>query len=307
MRPWIVMLAVLVPTASVAAQSAPDDAPGPSEVVLAFSPAVPGTPTTFSLRAVYRSPSGPDAKPPALTSLRVQAPIGTRFDLAGTPACTATDVELRLLGPAACPAGSQVATGSLTAVTGIGSPIDPVPAALAVYNTGVGVVSTVSPLGLPVVVAIDRVTIGDDQLEAHPPPVPGGPPDFRTAVRTIEFTFPAATGFVTTPPTCPDDGRWEYGTTIEFADGTAQTAVGSIQCGSAATDVPLAASSAEADPAAPTSPAPTPRAALVSLPATGPPPSPILPAAATAAVLVALRIRRAMRSPATRAPSPPSA
>ena len=227
---WFAVLLSLLPMSSVAAKTPPAATTGPSEVVLGFSPATPGTVTTFTLRAVYRSPSGPDAKPPALTGLRVQAPAGTHFDLDGIPVCSATDTELRLQGAAACPSDSEVARGSLTAVTGLGAPVDPVPASLVVFNTGDGVVTTVSPLGLPVVFATDRVTISGDRLEAHPPPVPGGPPDMRTAVRTIEFTFPAAIGFVTTPPTCPDTGRWRYTATIDFADGSQQTATGSIRC-----------------------------------------------------------------------------
>ncbi|MGH9186334.1 MAG: hypothetical protein ACRD0U_11050, partial [Acidimicrobiales bacterium] len=82
-----------------------------------------------------------------------------------------------------------------------------------------------------IVIATDRVSTNGNVLDAHPPPVPGGPPDFRTAVGEIEITYPASTGFVTTPPTGPKRGEWDYAATIGLADGTTQFAVGAIACG----------------------------------------------------------------------------
>ncbi|MGH9187649.1 MAG: hypothetical protein ACRD0U_17845, partial [Acidimicrobiales bacterium] len=129
---------LLVAAAPATSQSAAAPSIGPSEVILSFSPATPGTATTFTFRATYRSPIGPDAKLPALASLRIQAPAGTRFNGAATPVCPAGDLEFRLLGQAACPPGSQVGSGRLSAITGLGPLVDPVNNTLAVYNSGQG-------------------------------------------------------------------------------------------------------------------------------------------------------------------------
>lgn len=222
---------VLIAAVSLAASPATAAAGhgGPSTVDVAFSPATASTAAAMTVRIVYRSPDNPEGKPSALDGLRFTAPAGTRFDPSALPICTADDVQLRLLGPAACPQDSELGGGTLTAITGFGPPVDPVVSNLSVFNGEAGPISLVRQPATGLVLAIDRLTIDGNSLVAHPPAVPGGPPDFRTAARELDVTYDA-TGFVTTPPRCPAKRQWAYSATIDFADGTTQVAHGTTPC-----------------------------------------------------------------------------
>jgi hypothetical protein len=185
----------------------------------------------MSLHIVYRDPSDPEAKPPPIRHIQIDAPSGIRFDTAAVPVCTATDDEIQLLGRRACPAESRVGGGTLTVIEGFGPPIDPVITDAVIFNGGTEIIETFSPHGADApVVAIDRITISGSTLVGNPPAEPGGPPDGQTAVREIDFTFPVATAFVVTPTTCPPDGHWRTNATFVFADETTQRASSTTPC-----------------------------------------------------------------------------
>ena len=75
-----------------------------------------------SLVVSYRNPDDPNGKPPAIASAVFRLPVGTRIDTAAVERCTATNEEIQASGPAACPPGSKVGSGKLTAVSGFGQP-----------------------------------------------------------------------------------------------------------------------------------------------------------------------------------------
>lgn len=239
----------------------------------------PAATADMTLHIVYRSPSDPDAKPPAIRHLRIDAPAGTRFDTAAVPVCTASNVELQTIGRTACPAASQVGAGTLTVIEGFGPPIDPIDADAVIFNGGTGIIETFTAHGsVAPVIAIDRIAVSGSTLTGNPPANPGGPPDGQTAVRDINFSFPAATGFITTPPTCPPDGAWSTAATFMFADGTTQAASSTTPCAAGASSV-----GSEAQPM----PAPTP-----TLPETGQRPPVVL---AVGALTIVLGVRPALR------------
>lgn len=211
----------------VSSQAAPD---GPSEVNLGFGPATPATATTLTMRVTYRHPDDPDAKPPVLTHARFDLPEGSRFDNDAVPVCTANDVQLRVLGRGACPAESVVANGWLVGMTGFPAPLDRLSGDFVGYNTGDGVLMVAFLPNTNVVAAFDRTKTKGNVIQAYPPFVPGGPPDLRLAVRELAVEFPAKTGFVTTPPVCPGNGRWEHHAVLSFEDGTTQTVADVIPC-----------------------------------------------------------------------------
>lgn len=211
----------------VSSRAAPD---GPSEVLLGFSPATPATATTLTMRATYRHPDDPDAKPPVLTHARFDLPAGSRFDNDAVPVCTANDLQLRLLGRGACPAESEVARGRLEGMTGLPAPLDRLSGDFVGYNTGDGVLMVAFLPNTNVVAAFDRTKTNGSVLQAYPPLLPGGPPDMRLAVREIAVEFPAKTAFVTTPPVCPGNHRWRHHAVLSFEDGTTQTVAGVVPC-----------------------------------------------------------------------------
>lgn len=127
------------------------------------------------------------------------------------------------------PATPSTITSMAVRIIGLGAPLDPVTSNLLAFNGAEGPISLVMQPDTGLVLAIDRLTIEGNSLVAHPPAVPGGPPDFRTAARELNVTYDA-TGFVTTPAKCPAKRQWTYSATIDFADGTTQVAHGTTPC-----------------------------------------------------------------------------
>jgi hypothetical protein len=242
----VVALAGAAASATAGPAAASQQVAGGTTTVFAFGERRPLTATDLTLQISYRDPDDPDAKPPAVRSLVIDAPPGTRFDAEAVPVCRATDEELRVLGRAACPAGSVVATGTLTAVTGLGPPIDPFVTDAVVFNGGSELIETFSAAGTDgPLLAIDRVGVSGSRLTGNPPAVPGGPPDGNTAVRDIDLRF-ARNGFVVTPDECPADGLWRTNAFYGFADGTSQTASSTTPCEAVATAGPAVGGGAEA-------------------------------------------------------------
>lgn len=203
---------------------------GPTEAVFGFAPATPAVATTLNVSIAFHSPAGPEAKPPASTLDRLELPLGSRFNNDAVPVCAATDIQIELLGRAACPAGSKVAEGWATVRTGLPGSADRLAADLVGYNTANGAAMVAFVPNSPIVFAVDRATTNGNVYVAHPPLIPGGPPDLHTVVNSINLVFPANTGFVTTPDSCPGDRTWRYRAEFEFADGTTQDADGAIPC-----------------------------------------------------------------------------
>ena len=67
------------------------------------------------------------------------------------------------------------------------------------------IIEVVTVPGTQTVAGIDRLTVAGNVLSAHPPAIPGGPPDGRTAVKDIKLTIDHS-GYVTTPPECEVPG-----------------------------------------------------------------------------------------------------
>lgn len=199
-----------------------------SDFSLKFATETAHATTAMHLQIVYRNPAAPNGKPSPIRHLVTMAPFGTRFNLT-IPRCTASDQEIMAQGPSACPAGSQVGTGTLTAITGFGPPIDPYPTDVTIFNTGEGVVEIVRDQRTGATLADDRLQIKGNAMIGNPPAIPGGPPDGQTAVREIDFTFPASSHYITTPPSCPG-GVWTSNASFTFADGTTQHVASATPC-----------------------------------------------------------------------------
>src|SRR3954454_15578110 len=86
---------------------------GPREDVdQPFTTTAPGAPTGLGFSASYHAAGDPKGNPPYLRKMVVVPPSGMRYDTGAPDQCTATDVELEVQGPAACPAGSRLGTGT---------------------------------------------------------------------------------------------------------------------------------------------------------------------------------------------------
>ena len=187
------------------------------------------TTTSLRVRLAYRPADGFGGTAPALAGLVLRAPQGARFVPGARPLCTADDAALRVFGRDACPSGSRLGGGTITVDTGLGAPVDPLRLDLAAFATPKGFIELVQLPGSNLTLGFDRLDVSGETLTAHPPATPGGPPDGRTAVRDIDLTLPADTGYVRTPAVCPAEG-WTATVTATFAAGGAETATDAVAC-----------------------------------------------------------------------------
>jgi hypothetical protein len=207
-----------------------------SEYGFELSSTLPAVPTGMEIRAVYRDPEDPEGKPPPLEEVVIEMPAGLAWDTGVVPSCEASDDELRAEGRAACPAESRIGSGTLTAITGFPG-VDPVETDITIFNGGDELIELVSFKGTDVTAGSDRLKIQGDTLVAHPPAVPGGPPNGRTTVREIAFTIDrhvtAGPGrrrsLIATPPDCPAGG-WRSSLSFTFASYAPSSAVDHSQC-----------------------------------------------------------------------------
>jgi hypothetical protein len=197
---------------------------------LGLAPARPATAATLALHIVYRRPADPSGKPSPIRRLVFHLPKGLAINATRVPACAASDQEIEAEGPGACPGDSEVGSGTLTAITGFGPPIDPFVTSVRIFNDGHGWIEVVEPRQGGAVIAVDRISLSGRTLTGNPPATPGGPPDGQTAVRAIDFIFPASRRYITAPPKCPTAGPWRTTAAFTFADGTTQYASATTAC-----------------------------------------------------------------------------
>src|SRR4051794_880888 len=98
---------LLVSTAVATAESTPA-----ADFDLSFGTRTPAAATPMAIRIVYKNPDDPNATPSPQRRIVIALPRGSRIDGHAVPVCTASDAELQVLGPLACPAGSRVGGGT---------------------------------------------------------------------------------------------------------------------------------------------------------------------------------------------------
>lgn len=227
--------AAVVVAAALCAGGADANSGRRADLDLGFTTRSPASATGLVLRILYKDERDPNAKPQPIRDLILDAPAGTRFDGAALPRCGASDQELMALGRAACPAASEVGRGTLSVFTGFGPPFDPLATDTTLYNGGDQIIELVTQRGGNLALGSDRLHFeGSSRLHAHPPTLPGGPPDGQTAVREVTARIEPHGAFVTTPPVCPAERSWSASGTFGFADGVRETVATSIPCVAAA-------------------------------------------------------------------------
>jgi hypothetical protein len=193
----------------------------------------PNTPTGTSYTGTYHAAGDPNADPPYMRGMTFYPPEGTRYETSVPERCTATDAEISLRGPAACPAGSHLGAGTTTGKF-MGSvnelPID-------MFNNTDEVIMVV---GSPGVFTVSRGKIAPDQSVTFESPtcfpsinVARCPVDDALQLSST-MTMPpyvrGGRGYLTTPPTCPAVGYWETPVYFWWADGSDETMVTRQPC-----------------------------------------------------------------------------
>src|SRR5687767_14101245 len=85
---------------------------GPRETVdQRFTTKQPGTPTGLYFKAEYHAPGDKEGAPPYLRRMVVFPPRGMRYDTRVPARCTASEAQLQMEGPEACPPKSIIGIG----------------------------------------------------------------------------------------------------------------------------------------------------------------------------------------------------
>jgi hypothetical protein len=210
------------------ASAIPDS--GPHETVNMWSSASkPHTSAALGYAARYHKANDPNGDPPALRRLVIKLPRGTRIDTSVPGRCTASDLEITLLGESACPASARIGAGEATVKqTGLG---------VATYKT---VIYNAEDQMLELVksgesvVGIVHTYIHGRTLDGPIPTCVGGgqppsgcPSDQLTLLSNHLQIDPITVGhgparrsYGTTPSTCPPSGRWRAPVILHYADGS---------------------------------------------------------------------------------------
>lgn len=189
-----------------------------------FSTPVPGQSAGTDTQLLYKNPNDPNAKPIPVRREIFTFPEGTVFDGAAVPDCTAPDVELQLMGDAACPAESRVIfSQGDTSMAGFDDSEQKLDVNGYDDANGARVIGTAE--GTPIH-GVAHVTNKGRVATVDIPFSPGGPPDGESAVRRVHnISLPRELGghaYIRTPPTCPAGGVWHFDAQFVFADGATE-------------------------------------------------------------------------------------
>jgi hypothetical protein len=180
---------------------------------------------------LYKRPGHPEAKPVPVREERFTFPAGTTFD-AVVPRCTASDLELVLAGPSACPASWVGAGHGDTIMTGFPGE-DETPVRVEALLDGSELKLVTRPKGFPIWFVAHGKTRGRVTTVTIPRS-PGGPPDGESALRRVHNVFPARSrdghAFTRTPPACPRSHRWTFRASFAFSDGVVEHDAYRMRC-----------------------------------------------------------------------------
>jgi hypothetical protein len=204
---------------------------------LTFTTTQPGAPTGTALHFDFQNPDDPNMKPYAVAQMIMHAPPGTVTDTTVPPQCHATDAEIYIEGPAACPPDTKLGGGY--AITDNGPGGDPSsrysPTTLTHFNNQDEVIGIGVNDQIPAIKTIDRVKIEGRTSTANFPLFPGvPPPEPYTPVKTLDIQFPPYTrggqAYMRTPRACPVAGYWTTTTDFVYRDGTTQSVESHSPC-----------------------------------------------------------------------------
>ncbi len=227
------ILGALAAAAAAAAVPATAQAGERADYEQMFTTPIPGVSTGTDTRIVYKHPDDAEAKPIPVRQEVFTFPKGTRFDNSVVPDCMASDLELQLIGPEACPPESHVGMGHdgtfMTGSPGGGE----TPMALDMFDHGSAFLIVGRPEDLPLRM-VSRARRHGRVVTVDAPRMPGGPPDGESALRRIHNVFEARSlgdrAYVRTPRRCPNSGTWKFKVRLTWADGVSTDHVDRMPC-----------------------------------------------------------------------------
>lgn len=197
-----------------------------------FTSSEPGESTGIDVRLLYKRPGHPKAKPVPVREERFTFPAGTTFGYGVVPPCTASDAELMIRGPSACPASWTGAGHGDTIMTGLPGPSE-TPFQVEGVEDGFDLKLVSRPAGFPIWFVAHAIAHGR-VVTVKIPRSPGGPPDGESALRRVHNVFPARSrngqDHARTPPRCPRSRRWTFRARFTFADGAVEHDTYRMRC-----------------------------------------------------------------------------
>ncbi|MGZ6709616.1 MAG: alpha/beta hydrolase family protein [Solirubrobacteraceae bacterium] len=191
-----------------------------SKLDLAFTRSRPHTQTSFTFTSAL--PASPaDLGSPALRKNAFRFPAGTTLDPQAVPACQATDADLASRGVAACPATTQVGTGSADVKLGTGGTLT---LRVTAFNASGGRLAIALNQPDGTVIRILRPKVAKRTVTTTLPKVALGADAEASLTR---FSLRLGGGrpqrpVIRTPATCPAGGHWTiaYTSTYDAPIGT---------------------------------------------------------------------------------------
>jgi hypothetical protein len=191
----------------------------------------PNAPTGFRFTGTYHAANDPGGDPPYMRSMTFHPPTGFRYDTSVPERCTASDLELQLRGPSACPEGSRLGGGTARGkFMGQETTLD-----VEVFNNQG---EQVMLIRTPFVVTVSRGRFQDDGSVRYASPtcypaLVTCPTDnalqLGSSVSSPPYTRDGRS-YATTPPKCPKSGHWPVPVDFAWADGSGETVVTKQPC-----------------------------------------------------------------------------
>jgi hypothetical protein len=206
-------------------------ATGPHETVdQSFTTTRPNAPTGARWSGAYHAANDPKGNPPFLRRMIFYPPPGMRIDTSVPDRCAATDAELSVEGPDACPPGSLLGSGTTEGLFFVPFDHDVVfdhfRHHLDVLNNAGEQILLVHSEGYTVVRGRVRP---DGSIEYNPttcfPAPPAGPcaDDYILQLKSSNAIPPyvrRGRSYMTTPPACPAAGHWQTVIKFWWSDGS---------------------------------------------------------------------------------------
>jgi len=209
-----------------------------------YTTTAPGAPTGTVVDWRFQNPENPKLKPHTAIRMVVHSPVGGLIDTTAPPQCHASDAQLMVQGPPACPKATQVGSGLAVSDTGGGGPFPRYSeATITNFNNQDEVIGVGEVKAIPLLKPVDRTKINGRTETTDFPLFPGAPPpDPYTPFKSLHVVFPKyvrnGRPYMRTPRRCPAVRYWTMTTEFTYADGVKQVVVSRSPCKPAPTNRP---------------------------------------------------------------------
>jgi hypothetical protein len=235
--PAVRVVAIAAAMAAFAFNAMPAGAVGERQVArFAWTSQVPGTPTGLVGDTWFQNPENPRLKPHTPKRMVLRVPAGAVIDTTVPPQCHASDAQLMIQGPAACPRDTQIGGGFSVSDTGGGGAFPRyTEATISSFNNQNEVVGVGVPKQLPAVKLIVRTKIQGTTSTTDFPLFPGFPPPdpytpFKRLYMAMSPYVRNGRAYVRTPPNCPRVGYWTITAEFTYVDGVTQAVESRSPC-----------------------------------------------------------------------------